>query len=133
MSELGYKEGRVLKNWCFQIVVLERTPESPSDGKDIKPNSPIGNQPWIFTRRTDAEANAPIHWLPDAKCQLIKKGPELGAYWREKEKGAAKDEMVRWHNQLSGHEFVQNPRDSKGLTSWVGHEFTTKQQQIWII
>ena len=92
MSELDYKEGRALKNWCFRILVLERTLASPSDGKDIKPNSSIGNQPWIFSRRTDAEANAPILWLPDAKHQLIEKGPDLEVDWEEKEKGAAKDE-----------------------------------------
>ena len=75
-------------------MVLERT-ESPSDGKDIKPNGPIGNQPWIFRGRTDAEANAPIPWLPDKKHQLIEKGPDLGVDWGEKEKGAADVEMVR--------------------------------------
>ena len=58
--ELDCKEGRVLKNWCLQIMVLEKTPESPLDRKEIKPVSPKGNQPWIFTGRTDREAEAPV-------------------------------------------------------------------------
>jgi len=59
MWELDHKESWVPKNWCFQIVVLEKTLESPLDSK-IKPVSPKGNQPWIFIGRTDAEAEAPV-------------------------------------------------------------------------
>ena len=55
MWELEHKEGRALKNWCFQTVVLETTLESPLDCK-IKPVNHKGNQPWIFFGRTDAEA-----------------------------------------------------------------------------
>ena len=65
--ELNRKEGRMPKNWCIQTVVLEKTLESPLDSKDIWSVSPKGNQPWIFTGRNDAEAEAPIHWPPDAK------------------------------------------------------------------
>ena len=63
MWELDHKEGWMLKNWCFQIVVLKKTPESPLDSKEIKPNNPKGNQPWIFIGRTEAEAS--ILWPPD--------------------------------------------------------------------
>ena len=56
MWELDYKEGWAPKNWCFRIVVLEKTVESPLDCKEIKPVNPKGNQPWIFTGRTDAKA-----------------------------------------------------------------------------
>ena len=74
-------EGRIaeswtLKNWCFWTVVLERTLESPSDFKEIKPVNPKGNQSWIFTGRTDAEAETPILWPPDAKKWLIEKDPD---------------------------------------------------------
>ena len=62
MWELDHKEGWTLKNWCFWIVVLEKILESPLDCKEIQPVSPKGNQPWIFIERTDAEAEAPIHW-----------------------------------------------------------------------
>ena len=67
-----WKEDWVPKNLCFQIVVLEKTLESPLYCKEIKPVNPKRNQPWIFTGRTDAEAKGPILWPPDAKCHLEK-------------------------------------------------------------
>ena len=69
--ELDYKEGRVLMNWCFWIVVL-KTLESPLDSKAIKPVNPKRNQPWIFIGRTDAETEAPVLWPPDVKNSLEK-------------------------------------------------------------
>ena len=95
MWELDPNKGWVLKNWCFQTVVLEKTLESPLDFKEIQPVSPKGNQSWIFIGRIDAEAEAPIIWPPDVKSQLIGKDPDAGKDWRQKEKGAAEDEMVR--------------------------------------
>ena len=80
--------------WCFWIVTLEKTVESPLDSKEIKPVNPKGNQSWIFTGRTDAEAEAPILWPPDVKSQLIGKDLDAGKDWKQKEKGAAEDEMV---------------------------------------
>ena len=67
MWEWDHKESWVLKNWCFWTVVLEKTLESPLDCKETKSVNPKGNQPWIFIRRTDAEAEAPILWLPNPK------------------------------------------------------------------
>ena len=67
MWELDYKEGWAPKNWCFWTVVLEKTLESPLDCKEVQPVHPKGNQSWIFTERTDAEAEAPLLWLPDVK------------------------------------------------------------------
>jgi len=64
--ELDYKEGRTPKNWCLWTVVLEKTPESPLDSKEIKPVNLKGDQPWIFSGRTDAEAEAPLFWSSDA-------------------------------------------------------------------
>ena len=75
--------------------MLEKTLESPLDFKEIQPVSPKGNQSWIFIGRIDAEAEAPIIWPPDVKSQLIGKDPDAGKDWRQKEKGAAEDEMVR--------------------------------------
>ena len=75
MWELDHKEGWAPKNWCFWTVVLEKTLESPLDSREIKPVNPKGNQPWIFTGRTDAEAEAPILWPPDAKSWLTAKDP----------------------------------------------------------
>ena len=75
--------------------MLEKTPESPLQRKEIKPVNPKGNQPWIFTGRTDTEAEAPILWPPDMKSQLIKKDPDAGKYWRQTEKGEVEVEMVK--------------------------------------
>jgi len=95
--ELGHKEGWVLKNVCFQIVVLEKTLESPLDSKEMKPVNLKGNQPWLFIERTDAdaEAEAPVPWPPDSKSWLTGKDPNAGKDWRQKEKGAVEDDMVR--------------------------------------
>ena len=76
MWELDNKKGWVPKNWCLRIVVLEMILGSPLDCKEIKPVNLKGNQPWIFTGRTVAEAEAPIHWPPDAKSWLIGKVPD---------------------------------------------------------
>ena len=78
MWELDYKESWALKNWCFWIVVLEKTLESPLDCKEIQPVNPKGNQSWIFIERTDAEAETPIFWPPHEKNWLIGKDPDAG-------------------------------------------------------
>ena len=109
--ESYHKEGWAPKNWCFSTVVLEKTLESPLDSKEIKPVDPKGNQSWIFTGRTDAEAETPILWPPDAKNWLIGRDPDAGKDWGQEEKGVTDDEMVRWHYQLNGHEFEQTPGD----------------------
>ena len=85
MWELDHKEVWMLKNWCFRIMVLEKTLQSPLDCKEIKPVNPKGNQPWIFIARMNAEA--PILWSPDAKSWLIWKDSDAGKDWRQKEKG----------------------------------------------
>ena len=113
MWELDYKESWVKKNWCFWTVVLEKTLESPVDC------SPKGNQSWIFIKRTDAEAEAPILWPPEAKSQLIRKDPDAGKDWRQEEKGTREDKMVGWHHWLNGHEFEQGLGDGEGQGSLV--------------
>ena len=92
--ELDHEEGWVLKNWCFRIVVLEKTLESPLDSKEIKPVNPKGNQSWLFIGGTHAEAEVPIVWPPDTKRWLIGKDPDAGKDWGQNEKGVAEDEMV---------------------------------------
>ena len=94
MWELDCKESRVLKNWCFWTVVLEKTLESPLDSKEIKSVNPKGNHSWIFIGRIDAEAEIPILWPPDGKNWLIWKDPDAGKDWRQEEKGTTEDEMV---------------------------------------
>ena len=115
--ELDHKEGWVPKNGRFQVVVLEKALESPSlESKEIQPVNPKGNQPWIFIGRTEAEAEAPILWPPNAKSRLIGKDPGTGKNWQE-EKGASENEMIGWNHQLNGHEFEQSLGDSEGKGS----------------
>ena len=102
MWELGHKEGWVLKNWCFWIVVLKKTLESPLDCKEIKPVNPKGNQPWIFIGKTGDEA--PIFLPLDVKSWLIRKDPDARKDWGPEEKEMTEDEMVGWHHWLNGHE-----------------------------
>ena len=86
--------------------MLEKTLESPLDSMEIKLVNPSGNQPRIFIRRTDVEAEAPVLWPPDAKSQLTGKDPDSGKDWGQKEKGTPEDEMVGWHHRRNGHEFA---------------------------
>ena len=112
------KEGWALKNWCFWIVVLEETLESPLDSKEIKPVNPKGNQLWIFIGGTDAEAEAQVLWSANGKSRLIGKDHDIGKDWGQ-EKGVTEHEMVRWHHWLSGHYFEQTAGDTEGQGSLV--------------
>ena len=105
MWELDYKESWMPGNWCFWTVVLEKTLESPLDCKEIQPVHPKGNQSWVLIGRTDAEAEAPIFWAPDAKSWLIWNSSDVGKDWGQEEKGTTEDEMVGWYHWLNGHEF----------------------------
>ena len=84
MWELDYKESWALKNWCFWTVVLEKTLQSPLDCKEIQSIHPKRNQSLIFIVRTDAEAETPILWPPDAKNWLTWKDPDAGKDWRRR-------------------------------------------------
>jgi len=138
MWKFDHKEGWVLKNWCFWTVVLEKTLESLSDCKEIKPVNPKGNQPWIFIGRTDAKSEDLILWPPDAKSWLIGRDPDAGKDWGQEEKGTTEDEMAGWHHWLHGRDFEQTPGDNKGqgvlacCSPW-GHKelhvLATEQQQ----
>ena len=86
--------------WCWR-----RLFESPLDYKEIQPVHPKGNQSWVFTRRTDVEAETPILWPPDVKRWLIGKDPDAGKDGRQEEKGTIEDEIVGWHHWFKGHEF----------------------------
>ena len=100
MWELDPEEGRVPKNRCFQTMVLEKIFESPLNIKEIKLINPKGNQPWIFTGRTDLEAWDPILWPLDVKSWLIGKDPDTRKGWGQDEKGAEGDvwvaSLIQW-------------------------------------
>ena len=121
----------MLKNWCFWIVVLEKTLESPLDCRKINPK---GNQSWIFIGRTDAEAEAPILWPADAKSQFIRKDLDMGKNWGQEEKGW---QRMRWLNGTTDSmntEFEQTPGDSegKGSLAWCAavHGSTVRHDRV---
>ena len=137
MWELDYKESWAPKNWCFWTVVLKKTLESPLDCKEIQGVHPKGNQSWIFIGRTDAEAETPILWPPDAKSWLIWKVPDAGKDWRQEKKGVTEDGMVGWHHRLNGHGFgwTLEVGDGQGglacCSSWGCKESDTTQRLNW--
>ena len=114
MWELNYKESCTPKNWCLWTVVLEKTLGNPLDCKEIQPVHPKGNQSWIFFARTDAEAETPIPWPPDAKSWLIGKAPDAGKDWGQKEKRASEDEMAGRHHRCNEREHGQTPGVGEG-------------------
>ena len=97
MWEMDHREGWALKNWCFRIVMLEETLESPLDSKEIKPVNLKGNQPWIFIGRTDAEAETPTLWPPVAKSWLTGKDTDAGKDWRQKKR----QQRMRWLDSIT--------------------------------
>ena len=109
----------VKKAECWRIDAFElwcwRRLEGPLDCKEIQPVHPKRHQSCIFIGRTDAEAGTPILWSPNAKNWLIWKDPDAGKDWSWEEKGKTEDEMVGWHHQLNGHEWVNS-----GSWWWTG-------------
>ena len=126
------------KCWRSDGVVGEDSGES-LDCREMKPVNPKGSQSLIFIGRTDAEAETPVLWPPDAKNWLIGKNPDAGKDWRWEEKGMTEGVMVGWHHWLSGHEFEQALGDGGGQGSlaccspWSHKEldttWVTEQQQ----
>ena len=88
-----YKESWAPKNWCFWTVVLEKTLESPLDCKEIKRGNPKGNQSWIFTGRTDTEAEAAVLWPPMLRTDSLEKTLMLGKIEGRRRRGQQK---MRW-------------------------------------
>ena len=120
--------------WCWRRLL-----KSPLDCKEIQPVHPKGDQPWVFIGRTNAEAETPILWPPDAKSWLIWKDPDVGKDWGQEGKGMTEDEMVRWHHWLNGHEFGWTLRvgDGQGglacCSSWGRKESDTTERLNWTV
>ena len=122
---------------AFQL--LEKTLESPLDGKEIKSVNLKGNQPWILIGRTDAEVETPIFWSSDANSWLIRKVPDAGKDWGQKKKRASEDEMAGWHHWCNGNKPGQTLGDGEGqrglvcCSPWghrVRHNWVAEQQQF---
>ena len=116
-------------------MVFGKTLEISLDCKQINPVNPRRNQSWIFIRQIDAEAEAAILWPPDVKTQLIRKDPDAGKDWRQKEKWRTEDEMVGWHHWLEWYEFEQTPVVGEGQGSLVccspwGHKESDMTEQL---
>ena len=139
MWELDCEESWALKNWCFWTVVLEKTPESPLDCKEIQPVHSEGDQPWVFFGRNDAKAETPILWPPHAKSWLIGKDSDAGRDWRQEEKGTTEDEMAGWHHSLDGREseWTLGVGDEQGglacCNSWCCKESDMTEWLNWTV
>ena len=130
--ELDHQEGWALKNWWFWIVVLEKTLESPLDDKEIRSVNPKGNQPWIFIGRTDAEAEAPILWPPDAKSWIIGKDPDARKNWKQEEKGTTEDKMVGCitdSTDMSLHKLWEIVKDRE---AWHAAVYGISKSRTWL-
>ena len=128
--ELDHKEGRRPKNWCLGTVVLEKTLESPLGSKEIKPVNPTGNQPWILTGRTDAEAEGPILWPHDVKNQLIEKDPDAEKDWRRRGQ-----QRMRWLDSITNSvgmnwSKLQETVEDRGAWCTISHGVTKSQMQV---
>ena len=134
--ELDHKEGRVLKNWCFWTMVLEKTLESLLDSQGIKPVNPKGNQLWTFIGRTDAEAEAPVLWPPDSNSWLTGKDPNAGKDWRQEEERVTgwdgwmtSPSQWAWVWANSGRWWRTGKPGMLQEPQSIGHNWVTEQQQ----
>ena len=137
MWELDCEESWTLKNWCSWTAVLEKTPASSLDCKEIQPVHSKGDQPWVFLGRNDAKAETPVLWPPQAKSWLIGKDSDAGRDRGQEEKGMTEDEMAGWHHRLDRREFEWTPGvgDGQGglarCDSWGREESDTTEWLNW--
>ena len=128
MWELDHKEGWLLKSWCFQTVVLEKTLESPLNYKEMKPVNLKRNQPWKFFGRTDVETEAPILLPPDGKGRPPGKGPNAGKDWSQ-EKWWERMRCLDGITDLVDMRLSKLLQITKDREAWCAavHEVTTSQ------
>ena len=137
MWELNCEESRAPKNWCFWTVVLEKTPESLLDCKEIQTVRSEGDQPWDLFGRNDAKAETPVLRPLHEKSWFIGKDSDTGRDWGQEEKGLTEDEMVGWHHWLDGCESEWTPGVGGGqggmvcCDSWGRKESDTTEWLNW--
>ena len=132
MWELDHKESWALKNWYFWIVVLEKTLKSPLDCKEIKPVNPKENQSWIYSGRTDAEAEPPLFWSPDSKTtDSLEKTLMLG-----KTEGKRRGQQrMRWLDNISNsiELYVRKLREIvKDRRAWGAAVYEVEKSWTWL-
>ena len=137
MWELDCEESWAPKNWCFWTVVLEKTLESPLDGKEIQSVHFDGNLSWVFFGRNGAKVETPVLWPPHVKSWLIGKDSVAGREWGQEEKGTSENEMAGWHHWLDGRESELTPGVGNGqgglvcCDSWGHKESDTTERLNW--
>ena len=129
---IDYKESWALKSWCVWTVVLEKTLESPLDCKDIQPVHPKGDQSWVFTGRTHAEAETPILWPPDVQSWLIWKDTDAGKDWGQEEKGTTEDETVDGITDSMNMSFVKIQELVMDREAWRAVVNEVTKGQTWL-
>ena len=132
--ELDHIESWAPKNWCFLTVVLEKTLESPLECKEVQPVHPKVNQSWIFTVRTDAEAETPILWPPDVKIWLIWKDPDAGKVRGQVKHHKGRPRILEWVAFPFSKGSFQ-PKDQSQVSCIAGRFFTSwatrEGQEYW--
>ena len=99
-------------------MVLEKTLSSPLDFKEVQPVHSKGDLSWVFFGRTDAKAETPVLWPPDAKSLLIGRDSDAERDWGQEKNGTTEDEMAGWHHRLNGHEFERTPELVMDREAW---------------
>ena len=128
IKKAEYQRIDTFPQWCWRRLL--RVPWTAS--RSNQSINPKGNQSWIFTRRTDAEAEVSIVEPNDVKSRFIRRDPDAGKDWRQEEKGTAEDEMIGWYHWLDGHEFELGPgvSDEQRSLHAAVHGFTKSRTQL---